>query len=97
MLKEKSPCSPESDSTSLAAPIKPSKAYPCFHISPRHRPLGKIIRGQWRYFGRWSDPYAALTKYLEEKDALHSGGKPREISEGTTIKEALKQVPRCKN
>jgi integrase len=83
--------------TAPAAAVKPAKPYPEFPLTAH--PAGywcKKIRGKIHYFGPWADPDAALKKYLEQKDALHAGRKPREVSEGVTVKELCNQFLNAK-
>src|SRR5579864_4917120 len=90
----------ESNSTAPAnsgKPANPSKPYPEFPLTAH--PAGcwcKKIRGKLHYFGPWSDPDAALAKYLEQKDALHAGRKPRESIDGVTVKELCNQFLNAK-
>jgi hypothetical protein len=57
---------------------KPSKPYPEFTLFPHATGRwAKKMRGKLHYFGRWSDPDSALTKYLGQKEDLHAGLLPR--------------------
>jgi integrase len=90
----------ESDFTTTAdagKPVKPKKPNPDFPLFPHAAGVwAKKIRGKMHYFGPWSDPDGALTKYLAEKDALHAGRKPREDTEGVTVKELCNQFHNAK-
>jgi integrase len=47
----------------------------------------KKVRGQLHYFGPWNDPEAALAKWLDVKDDLLAGRKPRVSGAGVTIRD----------
>ncbi len=88
----------ESDFTTTWATSKPSRPYPDFPLIPHVTwRWAKKICGRVHYFGPWSDPDGALPKYLDQKDALHAGRKPREASDGVTVKELCNQFLNAKH
>jgi hypothetical protein len=63
-----------SDQPASRKPAKPAKPYPEFPLYAHAAGYwAKKIRGRVHYFGAWADPDGALSKYLEQKDALHAG------------------------
>ena len=58
-----------------AKPVKPYAEFPLF--AHQNGQWAKKIKGKQWFFGVWSDPDAALLKYLDEVDEIQAGRDPR--------------------
>jgi hypothetical protein len=68
-------------------PVKPRPDFPLLpHATGR---WAKKIRGKLHYFGKWANPDAALQRYVEDREDLYAGRKPRRKREGLTVKELV--------
>jgi integrase len=75
-------------STTSDKPTRPQKPRPDFPLFAHAAGVwAKKIRGKLHYFGPWSDPDSAEARYNEQKEALHAGRKPREQTDGLTVKD----------
>ena len=76
--------------TEKAAGSKPAKPYADFPLfAHATRRWAKKIRGKLHYFGPWDDPTRALQHYVEQRDDLYAGMKPRAKTDGLAVRDLL--------
>ncbi len=82
-------------STKVATPTKPprpAKPYDDFPLFPHATGRwAKKVRGKLHYFGPWREPEAALNLWLEQRDDLLAGRKPRATGQGVTVRDLVNE------
>ena len=73
--------------SSTGKPAKPYDDFPLFPHPTKRR--AKKIRGKMHYFGHWDDPEGALKTFLDQRDDLYAGRRPRSESDDLDIRESL--------
>jgi hypothetical protein len=69
---------------------KPLKPYPDFPLFPHSTGRwAKKIRGKLHYFGKWHNWQDALALYRKLAADLHAGRKPREETDGITLRDLV--------
>ena len=72
-------------STTQKKPRKPTRDFPLF---PHAAGVwAKKVRGRLHYFGPWSDPEAALRRWMEQRDDLLAGRTPRPRTDGLALRD----------
>lgn len=76
------------NSTRKRPATKPDKPYPDFPLFPhRNGQWAKKVRGKLLYFGSWNNLDGAMDKWLDQRDDLLAGRKPRVACDGLTVKD----------
>ena len=75
-----------SNSTRKPPAEKPDKPYPDFPLfAHRNGQWAKKVRGKLLYFGSWSNLDGAMQRWLDQRDDLLAGRKPRVSGDGLTV------------
>ena len=80
----------------MATSTKPKKPYPAFPLfAHSNGQWCKKIKGKQWFFGVWSNPDAALTKYLDEIHEIQAGRDPRRTGVGRVSSSELTAADIC--